>query len=251
MIKSNRRYHYNTKRKTILRLFVLIAVVVALILVAIFNKATIEKFFGLNRQLIQSQNQVYLLKYSTFDSFETAYSASEKIKSVGGAGFIKQTNQESFNVYIATYPTQEKANKVKQELLKNNLECEIERIDFNSFVLKNSQPNIIKHKECLRGHLDNYFLLYEVFESHTDKTLDVVTKQKLNTIYYDYKSKCEKLFSEKEKGQEIEICSIYINNVLNILENLINYQTDINWSLQYSLIKLIWEYQGMLKAVNY
>ena len=250
LIKSNRKYYYNTNRKIIIKLMMFIFIIIILFFIAFLNKERLEKFFGLNKQLIQKESQVFVLKYSSFDTLEKAYESSLKIKEVGGAGFVKKNSDSDFGVYVASYPTKEKAEKIKQELLKKDLHCEIECINFNAFILKSSEPKFNKYKECLKGHLDNYFLLYEVFESFDNNTLEVVTKQKLNTIYYNYKTKCEELFLEKEKGKELEICSIYINNVLHILDNLVNYKTDTKWSLQYSLIKLAYEYQSMLKAIS-
>lgn len=249
MIKSNRKYYNRNKRKIIFKLFVFFTIIFVTISFAIYNKTKIEKFFGLNRQLVQENTRVYMLKYSTYDNMEIAYNNSIQLKSLGGAGFVK-SDKDKFSVYISTYPTIEKANQVKESLLKNNLTCEIEEIIFESFILKDSQI-AGKYKECLQGHINTYMALYEIFENYSNNKIEAITNQKINNLYNDFKYKYENFIQDATLSNEFNVCSIYLGKLVNILENLVNFNQDLVWSIQYSMIKIVYEYQSMLNALSF
>lgn len=247
MIKSNRKYH-NYKTKTFLKVFLLIMLVSIFLIVAVVNKTRIENIFGLNRQAIYSSTKVYLLKFSDFDKIENAYLSAREIKSIGGAGFVKNNNGR-YSVYVSTYPTKERAEKVKSNLLSKGINTTIEELIFEDFILKNSESGS-QYKDCLQGYILVYNKLYDVFEKNESNSLIVSAKQEVINIYQDFDKKLKDFNEFSKTSKELSVCDFYLNKLLDILKNIISFDTDIYWTLQYSLIKIAFGYQSMIMAIN-
>lgn len=225
------KYRYKSNKKKHSKLYAVMFVSFCLIVVSIFsfcfsNFLVVGKVVNTNNIFVSSKKTVFALSLYSTSSKQDAISKSKQQNELGGAGYVFFANG-AYKVISSIYPTQTECEKVRQNMLSTNPNCEILQIVLPQIKIKSSFST--KSEQSLLNSLElfysTYFSLYNLSNQFDTQQIDQTTlkakvlnlKQQNQMVINTFSSN----FSTSTITAILQI-KIYLNKSTQVLQNFLS-----------------------------
>lgn len=246
--KENNKNYKVKKSKGLLKFFILF-----LLFIMVITSISLLVYNLLDKKEFGNNINVYALKIASYNNYENSLTIAQNIKNQGGAGYININNGQ-YEIFVSCYKIKQDAEKVLNNLNETGYQLEIIEIPFTSI---NIAVNLDKKQtESIKRTIN---LFYDTYSQLYDISILVDTNQINKT---DYQDKLSSLRGEinnqinsfnndvgKVDISQIIYLRIYLNNLLEKIDNLIATKNNISSQIKYTYFEVIFLYQQMLQNI--